>query len=103
MIDVLMTTTFKKWLKNLKNPIAKVKIQARIKRVEMGNFGDIKPIGYGLSELRVNEGAGYRLYMKNENNKLVILLCAGDKSTQQKDIDTAIKMAKELENLNYDN
>ncbi|MEH8065153.1 type II toxin-antitoxin system RelE/ParE family toxin, partial [Gallibacterium anatis] len=74
----------------------RAKIQVRIKRLQLGNFGDVKPIGEGLSELRITEGKGYRLYLKNQNGVIVILLCGGDKSTQKADIEKAKSLAKEL-------
>ncbi|WP_017807609.1 type II toxin-antitoxin system RelE/ParE family toxin, partial [Avibacterium paragallinarum] len=85
MIQIKSTTLFKKWLDELKDLRARAKIQTRIKRLQLGNFGDVKPVGEGISELRITEGKGYRIYLKNQNGVVVILLCAGDKSTQSKD------------------
>ncbi|HJF74091.1 hypothetical protein JP28_09535 [Gallibacterium anatis] len=96
MIQIKSTETFDKWLDNLKDLRARAKIQVRIKRLQLGNFGDVKPIGEGLSELRITEGKGYRLYLKNQNGVIVILLCGGDKSTQKADIEKAKSLAKEL-------
>lgn len=87
---------FKEWLDDLKDLRARAKIQARIKRLQLGNFGDVKPIGEGLSELRIPEGKGYRVYLKNQNGVIVILLCAGDKSSQDNDIKKAKNLAKAL-------
>lgn len=75
---------------------AKAKINARIKRLQFGNFGDIKSVNDGIFELRIDEGQGYRIYLKNQNGVLVILLCGGDKSTQEKDIKQAKLLAQEL-------
>lgn len=75
---------------------AKAKINARIKRLQFGNFGDIKSVNDGIFELRIDEGQGYRVYLKNQNGVLVILLCGGDKSTQEKDIKQAKLLAQEL-------
>ncbi|MEE6031124.1 MULTISPECIES: type II toxin-antitoxin system RelE/ParE family toxin [Avibacterium] len=96
MISIKRTETFDKWLKNLKDQRAKIKILARLKRLSFGNFGDVRPIGEGLSELRITEGKGYRVYLKNHNGEWVILLCGGDKSTQSNDILKAKQLAKEL-------
>ncbi|MGR6648076.1 type II toxin-antitoxin system RelE/ParE family toxin [Avibacterium paragallinarum] len=96
MIQIKSTTLFKKWLDELKDLRARAKIQTRIKRLQLGNFGDVKPVGEGISELRITEGKGYRIYLKNQNGVVVILLCAGDKSIQSKDIEKAKLLAKEL-------
>ncbi|OBW92309.1 type II toxin-antitoxin system RelE/ParE family toxin [Gallibacterium salpingitidis] len=96
MIQIKSTETFNKWLSNLKDLRARAKIQVRIKRLQFGNFGDVKPIGEGVSELRITEDKGYRVYLKNQNDVIVILLCGGDKSTQESDIKKAKSLAKEL-------
>ena len=96
MIQIKSTTIFKQWLDNLKDLRARAKIQTRIKRLQMGNFGDVKPVGEGVSELRITEGKGYRVYLKNQNGVIVILLCAGDKASQENDIKKAKAVAKEL-------
>ena len=96
MIQIKSTTIFKQWLDNLKDLRARAKIQTRIKRLQMGNFGDVKPVGEGVSELRITEGKGYRVYLKNQNGVMVILLCAGDKASQENDIKKAKALAKEL-------
>lgn len=64
--------------------------------MQLGNFGDVKAVGEGISELRITEGKGYRVYLKNQNGVIVILLCGGDKSTQENDIKTAKALVKEL-------
>ena len=96
MIQIKSTTIFKQWLDNLKDLRARAKIQTRIKRLQMGNFGEVKPVGEGVSELRITEGKGYRVYLKNQNGVIVILLCAGDKASQENDIKKAKALAKEL-------
>lgn len=96
MIQIKSTTIFKQWLDNLKDLRARAKIQTRIKRLQMGNFGDVKPVGEGVSELRITEGKGYRVYLKNQNGVIVILLCAGDKASQENDIKKAKALVKEL-------
>ena len=79
------------WLRNIKDKRAKAKILIRLDRLLTGNFGDTKPVGQGVSELRINEGKGYSLYYGREGNVIVVLLCGGDKATQQSDIKLAKK------------
>lgn len=97
MIEVRITEVFDKWLTNLKDRKAKARIQARIDRVEMGNFGDVSPVGEGVSELRIFCGPGYRDYFVKQNSVVVILLSGGDKSTQREDVAKAKEIAKQLE------
>jgi putative addiction module killer protein len=97
MIEVRKTPIFTKWFENLKDRRAKARIQARIDRVEMGYFGDAAPVGEGVSELRFFYGPGYRVYFSQRDNVVVILLCGGDKSTQQSDIAKAQQIARQLE------
>ncbi len=95
MIDVRQTERFRAWLAHLKDRNAKRRIGLRIRRLTVGNFGDVKPVGQGVSELRVDYGPGYRLYFIQRGQELVILLCGGDKRTQQRDIEMAKRIAKE--------
>ena len=88
------SNVFIKWLKKLKDPVGKALIVARVKRFEEGNPGDSGPIGEGLSEMRIHYGPGYRVYYKDTGKEIVILLCGGDKSTQQTDIERARKIAR---------
>ncbi|MGX5056341.1 type II toxin-antitoxin system RelE/ParE family toxin [Enterobacter asburiae] len=97
MITVLSTEIFDGWIDELKDLRAKTKIQARIRRLKNGNFGDIEPVGEGFSEMRIHEGKGYRVYLKSHGKIIVILLCGGDKATQQKDITRAKSIFKEIE------
>jgi len=97
MIEVRKTEIFAKWFESLKDRRAKARIQARIDRMEMGNVGDVGPVGEGVSELRIFYGPGYRVYFTQRTSVVVILLCGGDKSSQQSDIAKAIKIAKQLE------
>jgi len=96
MIEVRQTEVFAKWLAKLRDREAKARILVRIRRITLGNPGDIKPVGQGVSELRVDYGPGYRIYVAMRNDRLIILLCGGNKSRQQADIKTAWKLAKEL-------
>ncbi len=79
------------WLESLRDAKARARIIIRVDRMELGLFGDVKPIGEGLSELRIDYGSGYRVYFGKDGNKIYLLLCGGDKSTQQKDIKLAKK------------
>ena len=97
MIDIIETAEFSKWLLKLKDKTAKQKISLRVQRLAFGNPGDVKPVGEGVSELRIPYGPGYRVYYTQRGNVLIILLCGGDKSTQSKDIKKAKAMLPELE------
>jgi putative addiction module killer protein len=94
MIQIEVTDVFDRWLKGLRDLQAKERIFARIRRLGQGNPGDVKPIGKGVSEMRINYGPGYRLYFVQRGDMLVILLCGGDKSSQREDIDKAIALAQ---------
>jgi putative addiction module killer protein len=96
MIEVRYTQTFAKWLADLKDQRARHQIATRLRRFERENFGDVKPIGNGLSEARIDYGPGYRLYFVKQGNLVVVMLCGGDKSSQKRDIAAAKAMAKEL-------
>lgn len=80
---------FKAWLRSLRDQRAKQRIRARIARVRLGNFGDSRPVGEGVVELRVHCGPGYRVYLGRDGDEIVILLVGGDKSTQERDISSA--------------
>lgn len=97
MNSIQTTEIFDAWFDGLRDRIAKARIQARIDRAEEGNFGDCRPVGKGVSEMRVHYGAGYRVYFKRLGREWVILLAGGDKSTQQADIKTALRVARDLE------
>lgn len=90
---ISQTTEFKGWLVSLKDTKAKAIIASRISRLEDGLMGDIEPVGNAVSELRIHYGPGYRVYIKQHGNKLIILLCGGSKKTQKKDINKAKKIA----------
>lgn len=95
MIEIRRTETFDRWLRKLRDPNAKAWVQIRIDRLARGLFGDVKDIGQGLSELRIDYGPGYRVYMMRRGDVLLILLCGGDKRTQDNDIKLAKNMADE--------
>lgn len=102
MIEVRQSELFASWLKDLSDERARAKVVVRIRRLSLGNFGDVKPVGDGVSELRIDYGPGYRLYFVRRGAALIVLLCGGDKSTQAKDIETAKAMAKKLKSKNDD-
>lgn len=88
---------FSDWLNSLKDPVTRLRIRRRLDRLEMGNFGDCKPVGEGVSELRLAFGPGYRIYFAEQDDVIIILLCAGNKSSQKKDIKTAKQYWQELQ------
>lgn len=96
VIEVRKTEVFVQWLDGLRDIQARARIQARIERLATGNPGDVEPVGAGVSELRINYGPGYRVYFKTRGRELIILLAGGDKSTQAKDIKTALRFARDL-------
>ena len=94
MKEIRRSTVFDKWFKKLRDSQAKARIFARIKRLANRNPGDVKPAGEGISEMRIDYGPGYRVYFKDTGREIIILLCGGDKSTQQSDINEAKKIAR---------
>lgn len=96
MIEVRQTIVFSEWLRALRDRNAAARIAVRIRRLELGNPGDIKSVGDGVSEMRIDYGPGYRLYLTYTGRTLVILLFGGDESSQSRDIGQAKKMAKEI-------
>ncbi len=96
MIQVRQTETFRIWLADLRDRRAVARIAGRIDRLKLGNPGDVKSVGDGVSELRIDYGPGYRLYFKRVGHEIVLLLCGGDKSTQSKDIERAKALATGL-------
>lgn len=98
MIEVIQTDEFAKWLKRLKDAAARARILVRVQRLSLTeNFGDAKPVGDGIFEMRIDYGPGYRLYYALRGNELVLLLIGGDKSSQQRDIAKAKKLNWEYE------
>ena len=96
MIEIRKTPTFAKWIDGLRDIRARARVLARIERLAGGNAGDVKPIGEGVSELRINYGPGYRVYFWKRGRSLVILLAGGDKRTQSRDINTALRLARNM-------
>ena len=96
MIEIRKTENFVKWLDRLHDVRARARILVRIERLTAGNPGDVKSVGEGVSELRIDYGPGYRVYYKKQGQKVVILLAGGDKSTQAKDIKTALRLSRNL-------
>lgn len=97
MIEIRQTAVFAKWLPGLKDQKARLKIAIRIDRLSLGNPGDVKPVGSGVSEMRVDYGPGYRVYFIQRGDVLILLLCGGDKKSQQRDIAAAQALAAEWE------
>lgn len=96
MVEVRQTARFAHWLEDLRDLRARAKVQARIERLIGGNPGDAKPVGSGVSELRINYGPGYRVYFQQRGSTLIILLAGGDKSTQASDIEEALMLARQI-------
>jgi putative addiction module killer protein len=96
MVEIRKTEIFAKWLDGLNDIRARARIQVRIERLAAGNPGDVKAVGEGVSELRIDYGPGYRVYYRKRGQNVVILLAGGEKSTQAKDIKTALRLAKNL-------
>jgi putative addiction module killer protein len=96
VIEIRKTDVFAHWLDGLRDFQARARVQARIERLAMGNAGDVKPVGEGVSELRISHGPGYRVYFTQRGRALIILLAGGDKSSQANDIKTALRLARNL-------
>jgi putative addiction module killer protein len=85
-------------MRGLRDQRARQKIAGRLRRLKFGHFGDVEPVGHGVSELRIHEGKGYRVYFRKQGDEIIFLLCGGDKKSQQRDIAQAQRIWKELEN-----
>ena len=96
MIEIRKTEAFVQWLDGLRDIKARSRVLVRIERLASGNPGDVKPVGEGVSELRIDYGPGYRVYFVKRGQTVIVLLAGGDKSTQATDIRTAIRLARNL-------
>jgi putative addiction module killer protein len=96
LLEVRQTTTYSDWFGALRDRVAKVRIDIRIRRLSLGNPGDVKPVGEGISEMRVDYGPGYRIYFVQKGSEYVVLLAGGDKSSQDRDIRQAKALARDL-------
>jgi putative addiction module killer protein len=96
MIEVRQTEVFAAWFAGLRDREARARILVRIRRLSLGNPGDVKPVGRGISEMRIDHGPGYRVYFARRGDTVVILLCGGDKRSQDRDIARAVELAQEI-------
>lgn len=96
MIEIRKTDVFAQWLDGLHDIRARARVLVRIERLAAGNAGDVKPVGEGVSELRIDYGPGYRVYFTKRGHEVVVLLAGGDKSTQARDIKAALRLARNL-------
>ena len=96
MLEIRKTDVFAKWVDALRDVNARARILVRVERLAAGNPGNVKPVGEGVSELRIDYGPGYRIYFAQRGRELIVLLAAGDKRTQDKDIKMALELARDL-------
>ncbi|MDE0219969.1 MAG: type II toxin-antitoxin system RelE/ParE family toxin [Spirochaetaceae bacterium] len=96
MFEVRKTEGYAKWLDSLRDARARARVLVRIERLAAGNPGDVRPVGEGVSELRIDYGPGYRVYYKKQGRRIVVLLAGGDKRTQSDDVKTALRLARNL-------
>ena len=96
MIEVRRTEVYARWLDGLRDVRARARVLVRVERLAAGNAGDVRPVGEGVSELRIDYGPGYRVYFTKRGRALVVLLAGGDKRTQSRDIETALRLARNL-------
>ena len=96
MSTVRKTEAYAKWLDGLRDVRARARVLVRVERLAAGNPGDFRPVGEGVSELRIDYGPGYRVYVKKQDRTIVVLLAGGDKRTQSRDIETALRLARNL-------
>lgn len=96
MIEIRQTEAYARWFDHLRDRKARARIDVRIRRLSLGNPGDVRPVGEGVSELRIDYGPGYRVYFLQRGQTSVILLAAGTKASQSRDIASALALAREL-------
>jgi len=96
MIEIRQTEVYYRWFDGLRDRQARARINARIRRLSLGNPGDVRPVGEGVSELRIDYGPGYRVYFVQSGQTMVVLLAGGDKRTQDRDINNALALARDL-------
>ena len=96
MFSIKRTNEFSAWLDGLKDRVTRQRLNVRLRKALLGSLGDVKPVGEGVSELRIDYGPGYRVYFTRQKREFVILLAGGDKSTQAADIRTALRLARDL-------
>ena len=96
MVTIARTATFDRWLRGLRDSRARLQIARRLDRARTGNFGDVRPVGEGISELRIDVGPGYRIYFCRVGDAVYLLLAGGSKATQRRDIHRALAMARSL-------
>ena len=97
MIEVRQTDLYARWFEALRDRQARARILVRVRRLSLGNPGDVRPVGEGVSEMRIDYGPGYRIYFVSRGQQVVILLAGGDKKSQAGDIRTALDLARNLE------
>ncbi|MDE2899696.1 MAG: type II toxin-antitoxin system RelE/ParE family toxin [Chloroflexota bacterium] len=95
MIEIQETQEFARWFSRLRDRTTRGRIRERIRRLSLGNPGDVRPVGEGVSELRIDFGPGYRVYYKQQGETFVVILAGGDKSSQDRDIRLALELARE--------
>jgi putative addiction module killer protein len=96
MFEIRKTERFAKWLDGLRDVHARARVLVRIERLAEGNAGDVKPVGEGVSEMRIHYGPGYRVYFTNRGREVIVLLAGGDKRTQQANVKTALRLERNL-------
>ena len=96
MIEIRQTEAYARWFRRLRDRQARVRIDSRLRRLSLGNPGDVRPVGEGVSEIRINYGPGYRVYFARQSDVLIVLLTGGDKDSQERDIRRALELARGL-------
>jgi putative addiction module killer protein len=96
MMEIRQTDVYAAWFSSLRDQRARARIDVRIRRLSLGNPGDVRSVGEGVSELRIDYGPGYRVYFVQKGSVLIILLAGGEKSTQRRDIQAALELSRQL-------